>query len=287
MEAFTSSLNDIGAAILQWVNPTLTDAERVTSSWPLTSFSSAIIVSMLYLVCIFVGTLVMKAIYGGQESATIKSKSVVEKFTKEPVLFFVAVYNLTQVLLCGYMIWRAVEGYIALQYVPICNAFNKHETAMASVLWIFYVSKVLDFCDTIFIVLRRKWKQLIFLHLYHHTSIFLIYWLNINAGYDGDIYYTIILNSFIHLVMYSYYEATTFNITVPKFLKKIVTNLQRIQFVTMMAQAALMLAMQCDYPSRITWLYLFYIISLFYLFTQFSNREYGTSAPGKGKKSDD
>lgn len=31
------------------------------------------------------------------------------------------------------------------------------------------------------------------------------YWLNINAGYDGDVYLTIVLNGFIHTVMYTYY----------------------------------------------------------------------------------
>lgn len=31
------------------------------------------------------------------------------------------------------------------------------------------------------------------------------YWLNVNAGYDGDVYLTIVLNGFIHTVMYTYY----------------------------------------------------------------------------------
>lgn len=31
------------------------------------------------------------------------------------------------------------------------------------------------------------------------------YWVNVNAGYDGDIYLTIVLNGFIHTVMYTYY----------------------------------------------------------------------------------
>ena len=31
------------------------------------------------------------------------------------------------------------------------------------------------------------------------------YWLNINVGYDGDVYLTIVLNGFIHTVMYTYY----------------------------------------------------------------------------------
>lgn len=32
-----------------------------------------------------------------------------------------------------------------------------------------------------------------------------VYWLNLNAGYDGDIFLTVILNGAIHTVMYTYY----------------------------------------------------------------------------------
>ena len=70
-------------------------------------------------------------------------------------------------------------------------------------LWLFYASKVLDFVDTFFIVIGKKWKQLSFLHVYHHTTIFLFYWLNLHVNYDGDIYLTIVLNGAIHTIMYT------------------------------------------------------------------------------------
>jgi hypothetical protein len=72
---------------------------------------------------------------------------------------------------------------------------------IAKVLWLFYLSKVLDFMDTFFIIMKKNWKQLTFLHVYHHSTIFAFYWLNLNAGYDGDIFLTVILNGLIHTVM--------------------------------------------------------------------------------------
>ena len=45
---------------------------------------------------------------------------------------------------------------------------------MSRVLYVFYVSKILDFADTMFMIFRRKWIQLSFLHLYHHASIFTV-----------------------------------------------------------------------------------------------------------------
>ena len=121
-------------------------------------------------------------------------------------------YNVVQVGLCGYMTAETAWQYVLLEYRPICN--NELvllpgqpflPTGMSNVLWVFYLSKVLDFCDTAFIVLRKKDRQLSFLHVFHHTSIFLVYYLQTLIAYNGDGFLAVILNSFVHLVMYSYY----------------------------------------------------------------------------------
>ena len=65
--------------------------------------------------------------------------------------------------------------------VPVCLCAQT-ETGLASVLWVFYCSKVLDFFDTIFMVVRGKWAQFSILHTYHHASIFIVYWLLVNVG---------------------------------------------------------------------------------------------------------
>lgn len=44
-----------------------------------------------------------------------------------------------------------------------------------------------------------------FSHLLSSLCLAQFYWVNVNAGYDGDIYLTIVLNGFIHTVMYTYY----------------------------------------------------------------------------------
>jgi elongation of very long chain fatty acids protein 4 len=50
-----------------------------------------------------------------------------------------------------------------------CNAFDHENPVMGNLMYIFYLSKVLDFCDTFFIVMGKKWKQLSVLHVYHHV----------------------------------------------------------------------------------------------------------------------
>jgi elongation of very long chain fatty acids protein 4 len=124
------------------------------------------------------------------------------------------IYNVSQIMLCAYMTLEAFfvayrNGYTVLP----CEPYDQQNPKMANLLWLFYASKVWDFWDTIFIVLGKKWRQLSFLHVYHHVTIFLFYWLNSHVNYDGDVYLTVVLNGFIHTVMYSYYFVSMVSIS--------------------------------------------------------------------------
>ena len=158
--------------------------------WPLTDFPTAFNIALAYLAFVIIGSLIMKL--------------GVPAMDPYPIKF---IYNVSQIMLCAYMTVEA--GLLAYRnnytLLKPCNNFDSVNPPIANLLWLFYVSKIWDFWDTIFIVLGKKWRQLSFLHVYHHTTIFLFYWLNSQINYDGDIYLTVLLNGFIHTVMYTYY----------------------------------------------------------------------------------
>ena len=154
--------------------------------WFLTDFYSAFNIALAYFLFVVIGSQIM---------------AFLPAMDPYPIKF---IYNVSQIMLCAYMTIEAVllayrNGY---SLTP-CVGYSQDNPALANLLWLFYVSKVWDFWDTIFIVLGKKWRQLSFLHVYHHITIFLFYWLNSNVFYDGDIYLTIVLNGFIHTVMVS------------------------------------------------------------------------------------
>ena len=117
-------------------------------------------------------------------------------------------------------------------------------------------------------------------------------WISLRTGYDGDVYFTVISNCFVHMVMYSYYELTTLGFKVPTPIKKMVTNLQMIQFIAMNTQAIWGLFFGPLYPVRLIYIYLAYIFSLLVLFQDFSSKEYkpkdkseqGSKTASKSKK---
>jgi elongation of very long chain fatty acids protein 4 len=273
MEAYHATLESIGDSILTW-----SDADKnfrgYTEGWPLTDFPTAFNIALAYAAFVLIGSTVMKVLN-------------VPAIDPYPIKF---IYNVSQIMLCAYMTIEA--GLLAHRHnytlLP-CNAYNTTNPPVANLLWLFYISKVWDFWDTIFIVLGKKWRQLSFLHVYHHLTIFLFYWLNSHVNYDGDIYLTIALNGFIHTVMYTYYficmhtKVPETGKSLPIWWKSSLTMMQLIQFVTMMSQATYLLGTQCKQTSlRVVFSYLVYILSLFGLFSHFYVQSY--SKPRKSKK---
>ena len=61
---------------------------------------------------------------------------------------------------------------------------------MASVCWWFYISKILELFDTLFFVLRKKNNQISFLHVYHHATMFPLWWIGVKwvAGGQCELY---------------------------------------------------------------------------------------------------
>lgn len=288
-DVFSKEINEKAVYLMEWANPG-SSKYTLTKNWFLADPTHAVLIAASYLLFVFFGSAVMKC-----KSSPIN------------VSFFKYMYNPVQVVLCAFMMIEAARQAIATgERTIIGMTFNPEREQIASILWWFYLSKVLDFADTAFIILGQKWRQLSFLHVYHHTSIFLVYWLNLRCGYDGDIYLTIILNCFVHTVMYLYYMITSLNLYVPvdqkaaakagkgKLLeckpyvpswKSAVTMTQMVQFIIMNVQAVMILYNDYGYPKNVTWFYLFYIQSLFWLFFNFFVQSYCKKGDKKKKKS--
>jgi elongation of very long chain fatty acids protein 4 len=266
MEAYFNAMDAIGDAILKYVDPTK-DFTGYTEGWAFTDFRTAITIAFAYLAFVLIGSHIMKM--------------GVPAMDPYPIKF---VYNVSQIMLCAYMTIEAFMVAYRADYTYVCNVYIRDTPPVGNLLWLFYVSKIWDFWDTIFIVIGKKWRQLSFLHVYHHFTIFLFYWLNANAMYDGDVFLTILLNGFIHTVMYTYYficmhtKDYKTGKSLPIWWKSSLTSLQLFQFITMMTQATyLMFTKSCTgHNLKITAVYFFYIMSLFFLFLQFFISSYMT-----------
>ena len=48
---------------------------------------------------------------------------------------------------------------------------------LASVIWLYYFSKIIEFFDTFFFILRKKNNQITVLHIYHHSTMVCLWWI--------------------------------------------------------------------------------------------------------------
>lgn len=72
------------------------------------------------------------------------------------------------------------EGSVGVFSLLTFYFSHLHFLQVAKVLWWYYFSKLIEFLDTIFFVLRKKTSQITFLHVYHHASMFNIWWCVLN-----------------------------------------------------------------------------------------------------------
>ncbi|KAK6101734.1 GNS1/SUR4 family protein [Brugia pahangi] len=110
-------------------------------------------------------------------------------------------------------------------YPSLCYSVNPTDVA-AYWSYLFFLSKIVELGDTLFIVLRKK--RLIFLHYYHHTSV-LIYSAHSGAENTGSGKAFIMMNFLAHSAMYTYFAVASYGIRLPKTVSMILTTIQTVQ----------------------------------------------------------
>jgi elongation of very long chain fatty acids protein 4 len=169
---------------------------------------------------------------------------------------YMSVEIVRQATLRGYNLWfNGVES-------------SKAGWPMAKIIWVFYISKIYEFGDTIIMLLRKNFQQVSFLHVYHHFTIFFIWWLVTFLAPGGDSYFSAALNSLVHVIMYAYYLCTSLSLPFP--FKYYITYFQMAQFMLNFMQAGYDWYFGIPkYPKVLCQLLLFYMVSLLVLFANF------------------
>ena len=133
--------------------------------------------------------------------------------------------NVVQVVVNAYVAYaiaHAVGGWVFGLGV-------RESPAVRHGVYLHYLCKYLDMLDTVIIVLRKKREQLSFLHLYHHSSIVVVWgWVVHTWPADASAVYCYgaWINACVHVVMYFYYGLTAVGYRPPPAFKRGVTVFQ-------------------------------------------------------------
>ena len=145
-------------------------------------------------------------------------------------------YNAFQMIVCSYMAAEAAfcvgeSGYVFMA----CNNHIPVTPRIAHLYWIFYLSKFLDFFDTALIVLGKKWAQLSFLHLLHHSGSLVMTALMLKVPNNVELISTVGVNTFVHFLTYTYFfVASHLDHGGAVWWKKYVLNIELLQFLLLL-----------------------------------------------------
>ncbi|XP_029562307.1 elongation of very long chain fatty acids protein 4 isoform X2 [Salmo trutta] len=128
----------------------------------------------------------------------------------------------------------------------------------------------------VFFILRKKNSQLTFLHVYHHGTMIFNWWAGVKYLAGGQSFFIGLLNTFVHIVMYSYYGLAALGPHTQKYLwwKRYLTSLQLLQFVLLTTHTGYNLFTECDFPDSMNAVVFAYCVSLIALFSNFYYQSY-------------
>ncbi|CAL8395698.1 unnamed protein product [Boreogadus saida] len=242
---------------------TLENGDKRTDPWLLVySPVPVIVIFLVYLCVLWAGPRLMK------HRGPVDLKGVL------------IVYNFAMVCLSVYMFYEFLVTSRLSNYSYLCQPVDYSTSPlamrMANVCWWFFFSKVIELSDTVFFILRKKNNQLTFLHIYHHGTMIFNWWAGVKYLAGGQSFFIGLLNTFVHIIMYSYYGLAGLGPHMQKYLwwKRYLTTLQLVQFVLLTTHTGYNLFAECNFPDSMNVVVFGYCVSLIFLFSNFYYQSY-------------
>ncbi|KAH1003000.1 hypothetical protein HUJ05_010953 [Dendroctonus ponderosae] len=201
-------------------------------------------------------------------------------------------YNLFQVIFSTWLFYEAsVSGWLN-HYSLKCQPVDYSLSPLAV---------------RFFFVMRKKFDHVSTLHVIHHGIMPMSVWFGVKFTPGGHSTFFGFLNTFVHVVMYSYYLVAALGERYQRYLwwKKYLTAIQmvslcprfyrqtflliapvrpQVQFVLVMAHAFQLLFIDCDYPKAFVWFIGMHALMFYFLFSKFYKQTYKQQKNQNGVK---
>ena len=199
-----------------------------TLMWFQKYWQSAFLISGIYLILVFAGKRYMK------------------NRPRFELYWPLTLWSSSLAIYSWYCVFRAWG-----EFIYMVRRYGWHSTACDPIgytsipgfwVFIFVLSKLVEFGDTAFIVLRKQ--KLIFLHWYHHITVFIYAWYSYGQIVAPARYF-IFVNVNVHAIMYTYYAAKASKLVrIPRNVNIFITTFQTTQmFVGIMVNCYALLAL--------------------------------------------
>ena len=167
---------------------------------------------------------------------------------KQPfqIRHWIFMYNMYQCVLNAWTVYEMIKEFYTNPHYKCIVGFlpwgSKVQPGykgfrMSWLVWIHYNNKYVELLDTVWMVLRKKNKQITLLHCYHHVLLIWVWWHCCSIESGGEAWFGACINSLIHVYMYGYYTLSLLKWKV-EWMKIYMTTCQMLQFVVCLIHAS-------------------------------------------------
>ncbi|OAD57332.1 Elongation of very long chain fatty acids protein 7 [Eufriesea mexicana] len=136
---------------------------------------------------------------------------------------FIRFYNIFQMVSNALIVYHIVDMGFHKLYIFDCIEPTYEDGTLSprsdQLEYYILIVKIIDFTETFLFVLRKKQRQISFLHLYHHISTVFIFWYTIKYFKPGSTLTFSLYNSSVHVIMYTYYFLASFGPSMQNLLR--------------------------------------------------------------------
>ncbi|KAH8856207.1 Elongation of very long chain fatty acids protein 7 [Schistosoma japonicum] len=272
--------------ILDWLSKNLLpskpdprlDAYPLMESWTPTA-----IISLIYVIGVYAWKAEHIKRYKKQnknkEEYNIEMKN--NKFSSRNLIKqLMILYNVIMVIYSSIITLGILWGVYTLGYGLGCEELpDPNDTKYDTLVWtgyLFYFSKFVEMLDTVFFLLRGKVDQVTFLHVFHHATMPPSIWWGVKYAPGGIVFMFPLVNSFIHVIMYTYYGLAAAEAYRYLWWKNYLTLAQMIQFIILILHQGqiFLLNTPCNYPKVFPAAIVLYASLFLILFSNFYIKAY-------------
>lgn len=197
------------------------------------------------------------------------------------IKYIILAYNLFQTVYNANIVaYLFIPGVIPYLLSHSCTPLPSHTNPLwmrfCEASWLYFMSKLIDLLDTVFFVMRKKQSHITFLHVYHHAMMVFCTWTFLRYFKGEQGIFIGLLNSLVHVVMYSYYFLAALGPEIQKYLwwKKYITKFQLLQFILFCVHQVSLMVFKCKMPKVITYNITFQATVMCILFGNFYYQTY-------------
>ncbi|KAL5292681.1 hypothetical protein ACFFRR_011455 [Megaselia abdita] len=190
---------------------------------------------------------------------------------------FIIAYNVYQILACATFMNILVKSGVKFWRVYCPETWYMEPQLQYDIGRFGFWLKASEMIETFVFLLRKKNGQVTKLHLFHHCITVTFLYFSVAYDFKSGGYLALFINSLVHVIMYSYYLASTLfsGSRVLSNFKPVITVIQITQFVIVLCQILLhKVFMGCEYPMFFTFYYFFGFGALTVFFLDFYRKTY-------------